>query len=88
MFPLRQTTRFRELNMKLHHCTQFTDDKLVDFILNETSESEPQLKLDIRKEPIPEEDGDAQSAFSNVANTLRAVCPPNTEMSSYLLTWL
>lgn len=37
------------------------------------SESEPQFKLDIRNEPIHEEDGDAQSALSNVANTLRAV---------------
>lgn len=36
-------------------------------------ESEPQFKLDIRNEPIHEEDGDAQSALSNVANTLRAV---------------
>lgn len=36
-------------------------------------ESEPQFKLDIRNEPIHEEDRDAQSALSNVANTLRAV---------------
>ncbi|MCJ1461765.1 hypothetical protein MMC07_000364 [Pseudocyphellaria aurata] len=35
-------------------------------------ESEPQFKLDIRNEPIHEEDGDARSALSNVANTLRA----------------
>lgn len=36
-------------------------------------ESEPHFKLDIRSEPIQEEDSDAQSALSNVANTLRAV---------------
>ncbi|MCJ1388852.1 hypothetical protein MMC18_001702 [Xylographa bjoerkii] len=44
------------------------------------SESEqPQFKLDIKSEPIREEDGDAQAALSNVANTLRAqaqVAPP------------
>lgn len=33
----------------------------------------PQFKLDIRKEPIVEKDSDAQTALSNVANTLRAV---------------
>lgn len=32
----------------------------------------PQFKLDIRDEPISEE-GDAQSALSNVANALRLV---------------
>ncbi|MCJ1260817.1 hypothetical protein MMC22_000680 [Lobaria immixta] len=37
-----------------------------------STESEPQFKLDIRNEPIHEEDLDAQSALSNVANTLRA----------------
>ena len=31
-----------------------------------------QFKLDIRKEPIPEQDADAQAALSNVANTLRS----------------
>ena len=31
------------------------------------------FKLDIRSEPIREEDGAAQTALSNVANTLRAV---------------
>ena len=32
-----------------------------------------QFKMDIRNEPIHEEDRDAQTALSNVANTLRAV---------------
>ncbi|MCJ1479761.1 hypothetical protein MMC13_008447 [Lambiella insularis] len=44
------------------------------------AESElPQFKLDIKSEPIREEDGDAKAAMSNVANTLRAqahVLPP------------
>jgi hypothetical protein len=31
-----------------------------------------QFKLDIRKDPIPEQDADAQAALSNVANTLRS----------------
>ena len=44
------------------------------------SETEPQFKLDIRKEPIKEEDDKAQSALSNVANTLRAVSPQNTHI--------
>ena len=39
-----------------------------------TSEStEPQFKLNIKSEPIREEDRDAQAALSSVANTLRAV---------------
>ena len=43
-------------------------------LINPHSESEaPQFKLDIRTEPIKEEDGDVQTALSNVANTLRAV---------------
>jgi len=33
---------------------------------------QPQFKLDIRKDPIPEQDADAQAALSNVANTLRS----------------
>lgn len=33
----------------------------------------PQFKLDIRNEPIQEEDVDAQAALNNVANTLRVV---------------
>ena len=41
---------------------------------DQNRESEqPQFKLDIRNEPIQEEDGDAQTAMSKVANTLRAV---------------
>ena len=32
----------------------------------------PQFKLDIRKDPIPEQDADAQAALSNVTNTLRS----------------
>lgn len=31
------------------------------------------LKLDIRNNPIQEEDGEAQTVMANVANTLRAV---------------
>jgi hypothetical protein len=37
---------------------------------------QPQFKLDIRKEPIPEQDADAQAALSNVANTLRSANIP------------
>jgi hypothetical protein len=33
---------------------------------------QPQFKLDIKNEPIREEDADAQAALSNVANTLRS----------------
>ena len=33
---------------------------------------QPQFKLDIRNEPIQEQDADAQAALSNVANTLRS----------------
>ena len=46
-------------------------------IANRFSETgQSQFKLDIRPEPI-KEDPDAQSAFSSVANTLRAVsCMP------------
>jgi len=33
-----------------------------------------QFKVDIRKDPIHEEDGDAQAAISNVTNALRSVC--------------
>jgi len=38
---------------------------------SDTDQSE--FKLNIRNEPIREEDRDAQSAFSSVANTLRVV---------------
>ena len=38
-----------------------------------TENDQPQFKLDIRNQPIQEEDGDAQKALSNMANTLRAV---------------
>lgn len=34
--------------------------------------AQSQFKLDIQKEPIPEQDADAQAALSNVANTLRS----------------
>ncbi|CZT10313.1 hypothetical protein WAI453_009389 [Rhynchosporium graminicola] len=37
---------------------------------------QPQFKLDIRNEPIPEQDADAQAALSNVANTLRSSTIP------------
>jgi hypothetical protein len=33
----------------------------------------PQFKLDIRNDPIQEEDGDASEALAHVANTLRLV---------------
>lgn len=50
------------------------------------SENEaPQFKLDIRDEPIQEE-GDAQSALSNVANTLRAVKAPLRDLRLSSLT--
>lgn len=38
-----------------------------------SDESQAAFKLDIRNEPIREEGPEAQSAFSSVANTLRAV---------------
>lgn len=38
---------------------------------------QPQFKLDIRKEPIPEQDADAQAALSSVANTLRSSTTPS-----------
>ncbi|KAI6708577.1 hypothetical protein JHW43_008905 [Diplocarpon mali] len=42
------------------------------------SESEQQqYKLDIRPEPIPEQDADAQAALTNVANTLKSATTPN-----------
>lgn len=34
--------------------------------------AQSQFKLDIQKDPIPEQDADAQAALSNVANTLRS----------------
>ncbi|KAI9783938.1 MAG: hypothetical protein M1839_002883 [Geoglossum umbratile] len=37
----------------------------------------PQFKLDIRNDPIQEEDGDANEALANVANTLRLQAAPN-----------
>lgn len=40
---------------------------------------QPQFKVDIRNEPIPEQDADAQAALSNVTNTLRtSVAVPPT----------
>lgn len=42
-------------------------------IRSESDTANSQFKLDIRNEPIHEEDSDAQTALSNVANTLRAV---------------
>ncbi|KAF2495726.1 hypothetical protein BU16DRAFT_527494 [Lophium mytilinum] len=38
--------------------------------------STPQFKVDIRNAPIQEEDGDADAALANVANTLRAQAIP------------
>lgn len=43
------------------------------WLIGYSETEQPQFKLDIRNEPIREEDGDAQTALSNVANTLRAV---------------
>ncbi|KAH0558508.1 hypothetical protein GP486_004835 [Trichoglossum hirsutum] len=37
----------------------------------------PQFKLDIRNDPIQEEDGDANEALAHVANTLRLQAAPN-----------
>ena len=58
----------------------------ISFILHFTSADLPresdqsQFKLNIKNEPIQEEDGDAQAALSNVANTLRAVSPPKRQI--------
>jgi F-BAR domain only protein len=52
---------------------------------NEAQEgNEPQFKLDIRKDPIPEQDADAQAALSNVANTLRSsqMSPPTRKLGT------
>ncbi len=44
---------------------------------------QPQFKLDIRNEPILEQDADAQAALSNVANTLRsAQLAPNRKVGT------
>lgn len=43
-------------------------------VANETPT--PQFKVDIRNAPIQEEDGDAETALANVANTLRAQAAP------------
>jgi len=44
---------------------------------------QPQFKLDIRNEPILEQDADAQAALSNVANTLRsAQLTPNRKVGT------
>lgn len=43
------------------------------WLIGYSETEQPQFKLDIRNEPIREEDGDAQTALSNVANTLRVV---------------
>ncbi|CAG8979029.1 hypothetical protein HYALB_00011598 [Hymenoscyphus albidus] len=45
---------------------------------------QPQFKLDIRNEPIPEQDADAQAALSNVANTLRSsqMATPNRKVGT------
>ena len=47
-------------------------------------DDQPQFKLDIRKEPIPEQDADAQAALSNVANTLRSaqIATPNRKVGT------
>lgn len=45
---------------------------------------QPSFKLDIRKDPIPEQDADAQAALSNVANTLRSsqAITPNRKLGT------
>ena len=45
---------------------------------------QPQFKLDIRKEPIPEQDADAAAALSAVTNTLRSsqAVTPNRKMGT------
>jgi hypothetical protein len=45
---------------------------------------QPQFKLDIRNEPIQEQDADAQAALSNVANTLRStqLATPNRKVGT------
>ncbi|KAH7118930.1 Muniscin C-terminal mu homology domain-containing protein [Dendryphion nanum] len=44
----------------------------------------PQFKLDIRNAPIQEEDGDADAALANMANTLRAQAAPTARRSNTL----
>jgi hypothetical protein len=46
--------------------------------------AQSQFKLDIQKEPIPEQDADAQAALSNVANTLRSsqMATPNRKVGT------
>jgi hypothetical protein len=46
---------------------------LIRHRLPNESNPQPQFKLDIRNAPIQEEDGDADAALANMANTLRAV---------------
>ena len=56
-------------------------------IANGHSENgQTQFKLDIRPGPI-KEDPDAQSAFSSVANTLRAVSCPSVEVFEFCLSF-
>lgn len=45
---------------------------------------QPQFKLDIRNEPIQEQDADAEAALSNVANTLRStqLSPPGRKVGT------
>ncbi|KAI9809457.1 MAG: hypothetical protein M1827_006837 [Pycnora praestabilis] len=42
----------------------------------------PQFKLDIRNDPIQEEDSDAATALASVANTLRAQAAPNRKLGT------
>lgn len=46
---------------------------LTDYRAPNESNAPPQFKLDIRNAPIQEEEGDADAALANMANTLRAV---------------
>ncbi|KAI1007466.1 hypothetical protein K3495_g756 [Podosphaera aphanis] len=48
----------------------FSIPPLAEDPISQAQSDQPQFKLDIRKDPIPEQDSDAQAAF-NVANTLR-----------------
>ena len=54
---------------RLHSTAQLSDFRTSD-------NPPPQFKLDIRNAPIQEEEGDADAALANMANTLRAVRKP------------
>ncbi|PBP16916.1 hypothetical protein BUE80_DR012212, partial [Diplocarpon rosae] len=54
------------------------NDPISQALQDAASEGEQQqYKLDIRPEPIPEQDADAQAALTNVANTLKSATTPS-----------